>query len=148
MSQGNADPEAPAPMESPGRCMGPQPSADRAASLSERQKGARFGEFFRLSIRWQSSNAVSGSRIMACGKGKPLTRRRIAGEGADPYETTVQCNEVIAITNMPWETQESVAIARDSGIVNDANPWATETMANAQHPLELVLRRIMVSLES
>ena len=35
-----------------------------------------------------------------------------------------------------------------SGIVNDANLWATETMNNAKYPLELFLRVITVSLET
>lgn len=29
--------------------------------------------------------------------------------------------------------------AKDSGIVNDANDWAVETMANPRYPLELSL---------
>jgi len=37
---------------------------------------------------------------------------------------------------------------KDSGIVNDANLWATETMNNAAYPLELLLRVITVSLET
>jgi predicted helicase len=36
----------------------------------------------------------------------------------------------------------------DSGIVNDANLWATETMNNPKYPLELFLRVITVSLET
>lgn len=35
-----------------------------------------------------------------------------------------------------------------SGIVNDANDWAIETMNNAAYPLELFLRVITVSLET
>ena len=37
---------------------------------------------------------------------------------------------------------------KDSGIVNDANLWATETMGNAKYPLELFQRVITVSLET
>jgi len=36
----------------------------------------------------------------------------------------------------------------DSGIVNDANDWATETMNNPKYPLELFQRVITVSLET
>ncbi len=36
----------------------------------------------------------------------------------------------------------------DSGILNDANLWATETMNNPKYPLELFLRVITVSLET
>ena len=35
-----------------------------------------------------------------------------------------------------------------SGIVNDANDWAIETMHNPRYPLELFLRVITVSLET
>ncbi len=37
---------------------------------------------------------------------------------------------------------------KDSGIVNDANDWAIETMGNAKYPLELFMRVISVSLET
>lgn len=35
-----------------------------------------------------------------------------------------------------------------TGIVNDANRWATETMGDAKYPLALFLRIITVSLET
>jgi predicted helicase len=44
--------------------------------------------------------------------------------------------------------RESVTTDKDSGIVNDANLWATETMQNAKYPLEIFLRVITVSLET
>ena len=37
---------------------------------------------------------------------------------------------------------------KDSGITNDANLWATETMGNPKYPLELFLRVVTVSLET
>ena len=37
---------------------------------------------------------------------------------------------------------------KDSGIVNDANLWATDTMGNAKYSLELVQRVITISLET
>ncbi|MEO8779936.1 MAG: hypothetical protein ABI389_14865 [Rhodanobacter sp.] len=37
---------------------------------------------------------------------------------------------------------------KDSGIVNDANDWAIETMMNPRYPLDLFLRVITVSLET
>lgn len=36
----------------------------------------------------------------------------------------------------------------DSGIVNDANDWAIETLHNPRYPLELFQRVIGVSLET
>lgn len=43
---------------------------------------------------------------------------------------------------------QGVSRHKDSGIVNDANDWAIETMNNAIYPLELFLRVITVSLET
>lgn len=44
--------------------------------------------------------------------------------------------------------RQSVSTDKDSGITNDANLWATETMGNAKYPLELFLRVVTVSLET
>ncbi|EBR2942735.1 DEAD/DEAH box helicase [Salmonella enterica] len=44
--------------------------------------------------------------------------------------------------------RQGVSTHKDSGIVNDANHWAVETMRNAKYPLELFLRVITVSLET
>ncbi len=39
-------------------------------------------------------------------------------------------------------------VYKKSGIVNDANDWAIETMKNPKYPLELFLRVITVSLDA
>lgn len=44
--------------------------------------------------------------------------------------------------------RQCVKTDKDSGIVNDANDWAIETMGNPKYPLELFLRVITVSLET
>ena len=44
--------------------------------------------------------------------------------------------------------RQGVSTHKDSGIVNDANDWANETMNNPAYPLELFLRVIKVSLET
>ncbi|WP_180155950.1 type ISP restriction/modification enzyme [Acinetobacter sp. YH12045] len=44
--------------------------------------------------------------------------------------------------------RQGVSTHKDSGIVNDANDWAIETMNNPAYPLELFLRVITVSLET
>lgn len=44
--------------------------------------------------------------------------------------------------------RQSVTTHKDSGITNDANDWAIETMNNAKYPLELFLRVVTVSLET
>jgi len=79
-------------------------------------------------------------------------------------KTTVIYNPYITIRDIPLEAYEYVvngkpalewvmerqAVSTDkkSGIVNDANLWATETMNNAKYPLELFQRIITVSLET
>jgi len=42
--------------------------------------------------------------------------------------------------------RQAVTTHKDSGIKNDANAWATETVGNARYPLELFQRVITVSL--
>ncbi|WP_218668359.1 DEAD/DEAH box helicase, partial [Rodentibacter trehalosifermentans] len=44
--------------------------------------------------------------------------------------------------------RQSVKVDKASGIINDANDWAIETMQNPRYPLELLLRVITVSLET
>ena len=77
---------------------------------------------------------------------------------------TVIYNSKIRIKNIPIEAydyivngkpalewvmeRQGVSIHKDSGIVNDANDWAIETMNNPRYPLELFLRVITVSLET
>ncbi|MFT8555445.1 MAG: type ISP restriction/modification enzyme [Zymomonas mobilis] len=84
------------------------------------------------------------------------------GKGKD--KTILHYNDHITITNIPLETYEYVVNGKPaldwvverqcvktdkkSGIVNDANDWAVETMHNPRYPLELFLRVITVSLET
>ena len=44
--------------------------------------------------------------------------------------------------------RQAVTTHKDSGIVNDANFWATETVGDAAYPLKLFQRVITVSLET
>jgi predicted helicase len=78
--------------------------------------------------------------------------------------TTVIYNDYITVKDIPMSAydyvvngksaiewvieRQAVTTDKDSGIVNDANLWATETMNNAAYPLELLLRVITVSLET
>lgn len=77
---------------------------------------------------------------------------------------TVIYNNAITIREIPLEAydyvvngksalewvmeRQGVSTHKDSGIVNDANDWAIETMGDAKYPLELFLRVITVSLET
>ncbi len=84
--------------------------------------------------------------------------------GKDKDKTTLHYNAHITVRNIPlaayeyvvngksaldWVVErQCVKTDKDSGIVNDANDWAIETMGNAKYPLELFLRVITVSLET
>jgi len=79
-------------------------------------------------------------------------------------KSTVIYNSYVTIRDIPLEAYDYVVNGKpalewvmerqgikedpDSGIVNDANLWATETMGNPKYPLELFLRVITVSLET
>ncbi len=79
-------------------------------------------------------------------------------------KTRVIYNHRITMSNIPLEAydyvvngkpalewvmeRQSVTTHKDSGIVNDANLWATETVGDASYPLKLFQRVITVSLET
>jgi|JI6StandDraft_1071083.scaffolds.fasta_scaffold04374_4 predicted helicase len=79
-------------------------------------------------------------------------------------KTRVVYNHKITMTGIPLEAydyvvngkpalewvmeRQAVTTHKDSGIVNDANLWAIETMGDAAHPLKLFQRVITVSLET
>ncbi|MNN01264.1 hypothetical protein D3C81_1138750 [compost metagenome] len=44
--------------------------------------------------------------------------------------------------------RQAVRTDKVSGIVNDANDWATETMGNPKYPLELFQRVVNVSMQT
>jgi predicted helicase len=84
--------------------------------------------------------------------------------GKDKDLTTLHYNDKITISGIPLEAydyvvngkpaldwiveRQSVKADKDSGIVNDANDWAIETMKNPRYPLELFQRVITISLET
>jgi predicted helicase len=79
-------------------------------------------------------------------------------------KSTVIYNDFLTLKNIPLEAydyivngkpalewvmeRQAVTTDKDSGITNDANLWATETMGNPKYPLELFLRVVTVSLET
>lgn len=79
-------------------------------------------------------------------------------------QTTVIYNAKITMSGIPKEAwdyvvngkpalawvmeRQAVTTHKASGIVNDANDWAIETMGNPKYPLELFQRVITVSLET
>ncbi len=84
--------------------------------------------------------------------------------GKDKDLTTLHYNDKITLTGIPLEAydyivngkpaldwvveRQCVKTDKDSGIVNDANDWAVETMGNPRYPLELFMRVVTVSLET
>lgn len=84
--------------------------------------------------------------------------------GARRDQTTVAYNHNVTIRDIPLDAydymvngkpalewvmeRQSITTHKDSGIVNDANDWAIETMNNPAYPLELFLRVVTVSRET
>lgn len=93
-----------------------------------------------------------------------VEKMKYAKKGKDKDLTTLIYNDRITLRGIPLETydyvvngkpaldwvveRQCVKTDKDSGILNDANAWAVETMGNPRYPLELVQRVITVSLET
>ena len=93
-----------------------------------------------------------------------VEKMKYGKKGKDKDLTTLHYNDKITLTGIPPEAydyivngkpaldwvveRQCVKIDKDSGIVNDANDWAVETMKNPRYPLELFMRVITVSLET
>ncbi len=93
-----------------------------------------------------------------------VTKMKFAGSGKNKDKTTIIYNANITITNIPerafdyivngkpaleWVMErQGLKTDKASGIVNDANRYAIETVGNAKYSLELLLRIIIVSLET
>ena len=95
-----------------------------------------------------------------------VTQMKFAkGANGEKYDkTTVIYNSLITMTGIPLEAydyivngksalewvmeRQAMTTHKNSGIVNDANDWAIETMNNPRYPLELFQRVITVSLKT
>lgn len=93
-----------------------------------------------------------------------VTKMKFGGKGREKDRTTVVYNENITMQNLPLEAYEYVVNGKPalewvmerqvvktdkaSGIVNDANDYANETVGDPKYPLELFQRLITVSLET
>ncbi len=93
-----------------------------------------------------------------------VEKMKYGKKGKDKDLTTLHYNSKITLSGIPLEAYEYVVNGKpaldwvverqcvktdkDSGIVNDANDWAIETMGNPRYPLELFQRVITVSLET
>ncbi len=93
-----------------------------------------------------------------------VTEMKFAKAGKEKDKTTVIYNSNIIMTDIPLEAykyivngkpalewvmgRQCVKTDKKSGIVNDANRYAVETVGNPSYPLELFQRVITVSLET
>ncbi|MBE7525726.1 DEAD/DEAH box helicase [candidate division WWE3 bacterium] len=93
-----------------------------------------------------------------------VEQMKFGKRGKETDKTTVIYNHKITMTHIPLEAYEyvvngkpalewvmerqAVTKHKESGIVNDANDWAIETMHDAAYPLKLFQRVITVSLET
>ncbi len=93
-----------------------------------------------------------------------VEKMKFGGSGKNKDRTTVAYNHKITMTGIPLETYEymvngkpalewvmerqGVRTDKDSGIVNNANLYAKETVNSAAYPLDLFRRIITVSLET
>jgi predicted helicase len=93
-----------------------------------------------------------------------VEKMRYGKKGKDKDLTTLHYNDRITLTGIPlhaydyvvngkpaldWVVErQGVKTDKDSGIVNDANNWAVETMGNPRYPLELFQRVVTVSIET
>lgn len=127
------------------------------------QAGRELGE---LHVNYEDVPMYPGARIDT--GSKPLSDADYRVEkmkyGKNKDLTTLHYNNKITVTGIPLEAydyvvngkpaldwvveRQSVRVDKASGIVSDANDWATETMGNPKYPLELFLRVITVSLET
>lgn len=93
-----------------------------------------------------------------------VEKMKYGKKGKEKDLTTIIYNRRITVSGIPLEAYDYIVNGKSaidwvverqgvredkaSGIVNDANDWATETMQSPRYPLELLLRVITVSLET
>jgi predicted helicase len=101
-------------------------------------------------------------RVVKMKFGKPDDNQKSLGLKHD--KTTIIYNDYITISNIPLEAydyivngksaiewvmeRQSVTTHKDSGIINDANDWANETIGDPMYPLSLLCRIVTVSMET
>ncbi|MFK2876398.1 DEAD/DEAH box helicase [Rhodanobacter hydrolyticus] len=93
-----------------------------------------------------------------------VEKMKVPKIGKEKDLSTMIYNSEITVKDIPPEAYDYIVNGRaalewvidrqcvkpdkDSGIVNDANDWAIETVKNPRYPLELFLRVVTVSLET
>lgn len=125
--------------------------------------GRKLGE---MHVNFDTQPIYQGVEINAGDKNLTSEDYRVTqmkyGKGKD--KTILHYNDRVTVTGIPLEAYDYVVNGKPaldwvverqcvkpdkaSGIVNDANDWAIETMHNPRYPLELFLRVITISLET
>ncbi|WP_231471370.1 type ISP restriction/modification enzyme [Thioalkalivibrio sp. HK1] len=93
-----------------------------------------------------------------------VEKMKFAGSARQPDKSKIVYNASITLAGIPLEAygykvngksaidwvmdRQCVRIDKDSGIVNDANDYANETMNDPRYPLDLLRRVITVSLDT
>lgn len=121
-----------------------------------------------LHVNYESADPYPVSIDTKAGELTPkdyqVVKMKYHKSGGDKDLSTVIYNDKIKLTGIPLEAYEyivngkpaldwimerqSIRIEKDSGIVNDANDWAMESMRDPAYPLKLFQRVITVSLET
>ena len=142
------------------------PAVKKAADFWAFSKSGRELAELHINYETQPKNPVK----LDCGKRSfdaltdadfYVTKMKFAKKGD---KSVVVYNHAITLRDIPLEAYEyvvngkpalewvmerqGVTTHKASGIVNDANDWATETMKNARYPLDLFQRVITVSLRT
>ncbi|MYG51932.1 MAG: DEAD/DEAH box helicase, partial [Rhodospirillaceae bacterium] len=135
-----------------------------------RDAGRRLGD---LHVNYESAEpypvTIRQGDLRLAAVGDPesfyrVTKMKFGGKGREKDRTTVIYNANIAMQDIPLEAydyvvngkpalewvmdRQCVKTDKASGIVNDANRYAIETVGNPAYPLELFQRVITVSLET
>ena len=143
------------------------PRIPRVASAQDFWAFSKAGrDLAELHLNYETVPMYTGAKVDTGGKKLSDADYRVEkmryGKGKD--KTVLHYNDRITVTGIPLEAydyvvngkpaldwvveRQGVKTDKASGIVNDANDWAIETMGNARYPLELFLRVITVSLET
>lgn len=122
-----------------------------------------------LHVNYDAVPMYTGVHIETSGKSivdadYHVEKMKVPKKGKEKDLTTLIYNSRITVKGIPQEAFEYVVNGKpaldwvierqcvkedkDSGIVNDLNDWAIETMKNPRYPLELFLRVVTVSLET
>jgi len=122
-----------------------------------------------LHLKYETVPMYAGAKLDTSNKKLSDTdyrveKMKVPKTGGEKDLTRLVYNDQITVTSIPPEAydyvvngkpaldwvieRQCVKTDKASGIVNDANDWARETMHDPRYPLELFLRVITVSLET